>query len=138
MHRTAETACQYAQAGNGAVEIIRVGRAVAGDAAAGLGPAGRVRGVGMDHAAYFGESLVDLYMGGGVRGGLIVAFDDIAFQVNNDHIIGGQFVIIHAAGLDGEEAGFPVDLTDIAPGKCDQFMFGKQHIGFIDSFFQFF
>ena len=67
-----------------------------------------------------------------------MAFDDIAFQVNNDHIFGGQFVIIHAAGFDGEEAGFPVDLTDIAPGESDQLMLGEQHIGFIDSFFQFF
>ena len=92
----------------------------------------------MDDSAYFRECFVKLYVGCGVGGGVVFSFYLISVQIHDYHILRGKLVIINAAGLDGKQAAFPVDFTHISPGKGNKAIFGKKHIGFIYSLFQFF
>ena len=47
--------------------------------------------------------------------GPTLAFDDIAVQINDDHILRRHAVIRHTGGLDDDQAALAVDAGDIAP-----------------------
>ena len=129
---------QAAQAGNFSVNIVRMGGSVAGNAPAGLRPAGRIGRMGMNDSSDFRECLIKLHMGRGIGGGVVFSFHLVSVQVNDHHIIRGKLIVVHAAGLDGKQPALPVDLAYISPGKGHKPVFGQKHVGFIDSFFQLF
>ena len=125
-------------AGHSAVEVVRMGGAVAGDVLAGLGPADRIGAVGVDDAADFGVLLVQLDVGLGVGRRIQLAVHHIALQVEDNHHIRGQILIIHAGGLDDDEALFPVDTGHITPGIGDKVALGQFHIGLIHGLLELF
>ena len=127
---------QAARAGHGAVEVIGVRGAVAGDVAPGLRPAHRVRAVGVHDAAQLGKRLVEHQMGLGVGGGVEVSFDHLAVQGDHDQLAGGQVLIGHAGGLDDHQPLFPVDAGYIAPRIGDKAAAGQFHVGLIDGLFE--
>ena len=129
---------QAAQAGNLSVDIIGMGGSIAGNAPSRLCPAGGIGRVGMYNPSYFRKCLVQLHMGRRIGRGVIFSFHFIPVQIHNHHILRGEAVIVHTAGFDGKKAAFPVDFTHISPGKSNQAVPGKKHIGLIYSFFQFF
>ena len=92
--------CELFGAGDGAVEIVGVGGAEAGDGAAGLRPCGGELGVGVDDAAYGGEFSIQKKMGGEVAGGAEGAFNDGAVQICDDEVFQAEGGVIDAAGLD--------------------------------------
>ena len=110
---------QTSETGNFPVKIVRVGRAVTGDAASGLSPAGSVGRMGMYHTANIPVRLVQLHMCSRIGGRIVSALDLIALQIHQYHVFRCQFIIVHAAGLDREDAALPVDLTDVTPCKSD-------------------
>ena len=89
---------------DGAVEVVGVGGAEGGDGEAGLGEAGGELGVGVDDRADGGELAVEQGVGVEVGGGLEVAFDDLAVEVGDDHVLGAEVVVVDAGGLDDDEA----------------------------------
>ena len=110
---------QTSETGNLPVKIVCVGRAVTGDAASGLRPAGSVGRMGMYHAADLPVCPVQLHMCSRIGGRIVSALDLIALQIHQHHVFRRQFIIVHAAGLDREDAALPVDLTDVPPCKSD-------------------
>ena len=129
---------QVPGAGDGTVEIVGMGGAVAGNIPAGLGPGHRVGTVGMDNAPQLGEGLVQLNMGFGIGAGVQGALHHIALQVQDHQHIGCQLLVLHTAGLDDHQTLFPVNTGHIAPGIGDQIPAGELHIGFINLLLQFF
>ena len=127
---------QAARAGHGAVEVVGVCGAVAGDVAAGLGPAHRVRAVGVHDAAQLRERLVEHQMGLGVGGGVEGALDDLAVQGEDHQLVGGQILVGHAGGLDDHQPFLPVDAGHVAPRVGDKAPAGQFHVGLIDGLFQ--
>ena len=77
-------------------------------------------------------------MGGGIRGGVQLTLHLVAVEVNDYHILRTELVIVHSGRLDNEQAGFPVDPGDIAPGKHYQPVGRKLQIGFPYLFLKFF
>ena len=77
--------------GDGAVEVVGVGGAEAGDGPAGLRPGGGELGVGVDDAADLGELAVEEGVGVEVAGGAQRAFDDFAVEVGDDQVGGGEW-----------------------------------------------
>ena len=77
-------------------------------------------------------------MGLGIAAGVQVALHNVAIQIQNHQHVRGQLVVLHTAGLDDDEALFPVDTGDIAPGVGDQIPAGQLHVGFVNLFLQFF
>ena len=73
-----------------------------------------------------------------VRRRVQCALNLIAVIIHDNHIFRLQFVIGNAARLDDKELFLPVNSADIAPGEGDKTVLGKQHIGFIHFFLQFF
>lgn len=49
----------------------------------------------------------------------------------------GHLVVLHAAGLDDDEALFAVDAADVAPGEGDQAVLGEEEVGRKDLFLEF-
>ena len=125
-------------AGDGTIEVIGVGSAIAGKIHTGLCPCHRIGAVGMDDAPDVGKCLVKLDVRLGVAAGIQGSLYNVALQIQNHHPIRGQVFILHAAWLDDHQAGFPVDSRHIPPGKNDQIPPGQIHIGFINLFLQFF
>ena len=70
--------------GNGAVKVVSVGGAQAGDGTAGLSPGSGELGMGVDDAADLGEFSIEQGMRVEVAGGAQGAFDDLAFEIGND------------------------------------------------------
>ena len=128
---------QASEAGHFAVDVVRMGGAVAGNAPACLGPAGGVGGMGVHNAPDLRKRLIELRMGGSVRGGIVAPLHFLAVQVYYNHIFRRQLVIFHPAGLDDKQTALPVNGADIAPGKGHKTVSGQSHIGLTDNFFQF-
>ena len=57
---------------------------------------------------------------------------------NHYHILRGHVIIFNAAGFDDHQALLPVNTGNIAPGKGDKAVLGKQQISPEHLFFQFF
>ena len=77
-------------------------------------------------------------MGGRVAGGLPLALDDLAVQIDDDHILDRHPLIGYARGLDDHKARLPVNTGDIAPGEGHETIFGQEEIRLTDFAFQFF
>jgi hypothetical protein len=119
---------------DGALEVIGVGGAEAGDGTAGLCPGGGEFGVGVDDAADGGELAVEIKVGGEVAGGAEVAFDDLAVEGGDDEVFGAEGGVIDAGGLDDDEghgAG-AVDAAGVAPGVGSEATAGDFLIGVED------
>jgi hypothetical protein len=89
--------------GNGAVEVVGVGGAEAGDGAASLGPGGGKFRVGVDDATDLGELAVEESVGVEIAGGAKVPIDDLAVEVGDDEVFGLQSGVVDSAGLDDDE-----------------------------------
>lgn len=122
-------------AGDGVVEVVCVGGADVGEVDAGLCPCGGVGGVGVDHAADFRECAVEREVGGGVGRGAEFAFNHVAVEVDDHHVLSLHVVIVDTAGFDDHEAGFGVYAGDVAPGVDDEAMFHKVYVGLEYFFF---
>ena len=85
----------------------------------------------MHDASHLRKRFIDLQMGRRIGRRFVMSFYPVSLQVHNHHVFRLHSLIVHAAGLDDEQAAFTVDPAYIAPGKCYQPVFGKQHIGFI-------
>ena len=127
---------QVARAGNCAVEVVRVGRAVAGNVLARLRPADRVGAVRVHDAADVRVLLVQLQMCFRVAGGVQFALDDVAVQVKHDQLVGGQLVVLHARRLDDDQPLFAADAGHVAPCIRHQMTLGQLHVGFVNGFFE--
>ena len=87
---------QVAGAGDGAVEVVSVGGAEAGDVLPRLGPGHRVGAVGVDDAPDAGERLVKFDVGLGVAGGLPSALHPFpGLQAYHHHVVGGHAAVLH-------------------------------------------
>ena len=113
---------QRAAERDGAVERIGVGRAVAGDLAAGLRPACRMARMRVGDAADAGEALVEADVGRRVRRRpQRLARQRLArFQGNQHDVFGPKRVVGDAARLDRDDAALAVDAAGVAPGQHDQ------------------
>ena len=121
---------QMAGAGDGAVKVVGVGGAEAGDILPRLGPGHGVGAVGVDNAPHARERLVQLQMGLGIAGGLPLALHPLAgLQADHHHVSGGHAVVLHPGGLDDHQPLVPVDPRHVAPGKGDQPVFGQEKVG---------
>ena len=98
-----------ARAGNFTVEIIALRRAERLDADACLRKARCPAAVRMDNTAAFRECLVAHQMRRCVAQRLPFSLDDLAVQIDHDHIRRRHAVIRHAGGLDDHQAALPVD-----------------------------
>ena len=78
-------------------------RAVAGNGPPGLGPTGGVGRVRVYDAADLGKGKVQLQMGLGIRGRVVSPLDLLPLQIYQDHILRPQLVVVHPAGLNGED-----------------------------------
>jgi hypothetical protein len=119
-------------AGDGAVEVVGVGRAEGRDGKAGLGEAGGELGVGVDDGADGEELAVEEGVGVEVGGGFEFAVDDLAVEVGDDHEFGDEFVVVDARGLDDDEALFAVDAAGVAEGVEDEAALDEFEVGFED------
>ena len=128
-----------AGAGDFPVEVVPVGGAQSRHAPAHLAEDGGPPAVGVHHAADVLKAAVQLAVGVGVGGGVPLALHLFAgADVHQHHVLGGELVVLHAAGLDGHNAALPVDAADVAPGEGHQMVGGQQHIGLIHLLFQLF
>ena len=130
---------ELAGAGDGAVEVVGVGGAEAGDFAVGLGEGGGVEGVGVDDAADVGEVLVEVEVGGGVGGGAVgcpLCEDLAGGEGEDDDVVGSEFFVGDAGGFDGDDAaaevGGAVDGGGVAPGEDDQAGFLEGEVEVVD------
>jgi hypothetical protein len=74
----------------------------------------------MDHAAYLRKVAVQLQVRVKIRRGLQLAFQNFSVQVAKNHILWCQLFVCNTAGLDGNNAGLPVDATGIAESIKNQ------------------
>ena len=123
-------------AGDLPVKVVPVGGAQCGDAPAHLAENGGPPAVGVHHAPNVLKSPVQLTVGVRIRGGVPFALHFFpGTDIHQHHILRGELFILHAAGLDGHDAAFPVDPTDVAPSEGDQVVLGQQQVGAVDLFF---
>ena len=128
---------QVARAGHRAVEIVGMGGAVARDIMPRLRPGHGVGAVGVHNAAESREFAVEFQVGFGVRGRVEVAVHRAAgLQVDDDHVLRREVLVIDAGRLDDHQAALAVDARDVAPGKGDKAVFGQVHVGLPDKFAQ--
>ena len=119
------------RAGNGAVEVVRVGGAGGRNRLARLRPDGRVTRMGMHNPADGREGLIQQAMSGRIGGGLFIAFNHFTrFDADHHHIFCGHYRVIHAGRLDHEHPFFPVNGADVAPGQGYEVMFWQRQVGF--------
>ncbi|MNP78215.1 hypothetical protein D3C76_1757760 [compost metagenome] len=78
----------------------------------------------MHHAPNVRERTVQHHMSRRVGRRAKISFDDVAFEIHNDHMLGLQLFIRHPAWLNDEQPAFPVDPAHISPRKSDQPVFG--------------
>ena len=69
-----------------------------------------------------------------VRGGVQVAFDAVAVEVGDDHVLGAEIVVVDARGLDDDEALLAVDAACVAEGVEDEAAANEFKVGFEDFF----
>ena len=129
---------QMAGAGDRPVEVVGVGGPVAGDLLAGLGPGDRVRAVGMDDAADLREGVIQDHVGQHIGGGVQRPLDPVALEVHDHQVLGLERFVVHAGGLDDEQAPLAVDAGDVAPGVGDETPARQLQIGLIDLLLEFF
>ena len=91
--------------------------------------------MGVHHPANPCKCLIQFDMGGSIRGWIVSALYLISQKIHNDHILRVQPIIIHTAGLNGKISAFSVYLADIPPGKGNQPILWKFHIGTVNPFF---
>ena len=95
--------------------------------------------MGVRHAADSLKGPVKLYVGGSVGRGLIAILQGPArFHIHRHHHFAGQFFIGHAAGLDDENAPFPVQLGNVSPGVNHQSPSGQLQIRLAAHFLELF
>src|ERR1700739_3187297 len=117
--------------GDGAVKVVGVGGAEAGDWLAGLGPCGGEFGIGVGGAADLGEFAIEQGVGVEIAGGAEMSFNDFALEIGDDQVGGGEGSVSDAAGLDDNErlcAG-AVDAAGIAEGVRGEAAAGDFLIG---------
>ena len=90
------------------------------------------------NATQLRESLVQLDMGLGIRGGIELALDNFTVKVQHHQILRPEAIVIHAGGFDDHKPLFAVDAGDVAPGIGDKAAAGELHIGLIDGLFEIF
>ena len=108
---------QVPGAGNGAVEVVRMGSTVAGQVPFRLGQGRSEAGVGVDHAAHLREAAVDLKMRGKIRGGPQIPLHDVAQKVRHHHLLRRHGGVLHPGGLDDDMLSVRRPGGDIAPGQ---------------------
>ena len=124
-------------AGNGSVNVIRMGGAIGRNVPAGLRPNGGPAGVGVHNPADGGKTAVQLRMGRGVRGRIQIAFNLVSIGNGyHHHIFRLQLLIGNAAGFDHKQALFPIHPGNVAPGEGNQMIGRQKHVGFINLLFQ--
>ena len=112
---------QGARHGNRPVEMIGMGRAVAGELEPGLGPCGREGRMRVDDSADGFETAVEHEVGRCVGGGLEAAVDHLAArELDEDDRLGVELVVGHAARLDRHHPGVAIDLARVAEGERDE------------------
>ena len=84
---------QAAEAGDIAVEVIRVSCPVARDVPPGLRPGGGIARMGMDNAADRGEGFIELDVRRRVAAWLSFAIDHVSVQIDHHHVLHGHFLI---------------------------------------------
>ena len=117
--------------GNGAVEVVGVGCAEAGNGAAGLGPGGGELGMGVNDSADLRELAIEKGVGVEVTGWTQRTFDDFSVEAGDDHVSGGKRGVVDAAGLDDDE-GFDagaVDAAGVAEGVWGEAAAGDLLVG---------
>ena len=132
---------ERARAGDIAVKIIGVRRAVERDVAPRLRPRGRKGGVRVRDAAHVRERLVKLHVRRRVARGAEFALHHFAVEVDDNHVVRGHVVIRDPAGFDDDEPAFTIDLADVAPRKEHEFVLYEVEVClqyFLLQFFQHF
>ena len=124
--------------GDGAVEVVGVGRAVAGEIQPRLRRGDGVARMGVHRAADAGEGIVKREMRRKVGGRAELALHDMARAVRDDHIAGLHIVIRYAARLDDNVFSVLRERGDVAPCEHDEAVFYQLEILFADSFLQIF
>jgi hypothetical protein len=103
-----------------AAELVGHGGEDAGDGLVTRRPGRGVGGVGVHDPADLGHRAVDVRVRGGVAGGRVLAFDEGAVEVADDHVLGAQVVVRDTGRFDHEQV-FTVDPAgDVAGRPGDQ------------------
>lgn len=126
--------CERAHQWDGAVKVVRVRGAEAGNLTTRLRKHGGMQAVRVRDAADLGEFTVKDEMRFRVGGGPEAALHHPAIQVEDDDVGGRELQIIHAAGFDGPEAGGTVHAADVAPSQAYEAAGLQGTIGFTDLF----
>ena len=79
----------------------------------------------MHHAVDLGQMPVHVGVGGGVRGRRVVALDQMAVQVADHHVVGGQLVVEHPGRLDHEQVRAADPGRHVARGPGHQAVAGQ-------------
>ena len=119
--------------------VIRLRRAVGGNALARLRPGRGVKTVRVNDAADVLERAVKRQMGRRVGTGFERALDDAAgFQRNHHHLFRRQAGVRHAGRLDDHQVILAFHRAGIAPGLDDQAIRDQLQIRVTNLFLQFF
>ena len=127
--------CQITYTWNFSVNIVRMSRTIAWNRSPGLCPARRPFRVCMYDSTDLRKWIIKNHMCWCVWWRIIFTLDFVSIQVNNYHIFRSEFIIFHTTRLDYKQSLFTVNAADITPCKCDQPVFRKIHISFINFFF---
>lgn len=123
--------CQVSGTGDGAIEVVGVGRAISGDITARLRPRYRIGAVGVNDSADFREGVVQHDMGLCIRGGVQLPLYLPALQIQHHQILGLQVLIAHPGGLDDKQPLLSVDAADISIGVGHKPPAGQLHVGLV-------
>src|SRR5712664_1223324 len=104
------------RAGHVLVEVVGMCGPEDRDGRCRLGPAGRVRGMGMDHAAEASHLAEEHEVGPGVGGRSEAPLDDLSLEVQHDHVLDREILVRDAARLDGDQASLRIEGRRIAEG----------------------
>ena len=102
--------------------------AEAGQVAAGLSERHGAARVGVDPSVDAGEIQEQAAVRRRVGGRPQPALDDSALVIEDDHVIGGELVIVHSARLDGERAASGIGDGDISEGQVDEAGFRQREV----------
>ena len=89
-----------------------------------------------DDAAARRKGLVQGKMRGRVTGGLPLPFHGFPVQIKDNHVIRAHALIGNPGRLDDDQAGFPVDARNIAPGKRNKVILRQKQVCFTYSLFE--
>ena len=85
--------------------------------------------MGVRDAADLGERLIKFNVRGRIGRGAQIAFDHLAVQVDDHHVLCLHLVVLDARGLDDDKPRLSVDLRDVAPGEQNELVFDEIKIG---------